>query len=301
MAMKVGVMVPMADGDGDGPAIPTWPAIRSFGRRAEALGFDSLWVADHLMPHLDATGGVGGIHEAWTLLTALAASTERVELGTLVLAVPFRDPALLAKVAVAMDEVSGGRFILGIGCGNVESETVAFGLPWRGRVARFEEALRIIVPLLEGKAVRFEGRHFTVLGAVLAPSPRRRVPLLVAAKGPRMLRLTARFADAWNTAWYRAPDERFAKRMADLDTALATEDRAPESIARTAGMSVDGQAAAEIAAAFSLFEERGIGHVIVGLEPPRTEAALDRLAEGLDAYRASRTLVASAPATGSSS
>ena len=271
MAMKVGVMVPMADGDGDGPAIPTWPAIRSFGRRAEALGFDSLWVADHLMPHLDATGGVGGIHEAWTLLTALAASTERVELGTLVLAVPFRDPALLAKMAVAMDEVSGGRFILWLGCGNVESEMVAFGLPWRGRVARFEEALRIIVPLL------------------------------VAAKGPRMLRLTARFADAWNTAWYRAPDERFAKRMADLDTALATEDRAPESIARTAGMSVDGQAAAEIAAAFEAFEERGIGHVIVGLEPPRTEAALDRLAEGLDAYRASRTLVASAPATGSSS
>lgn len=300
MVMKVGVMVPMADGDGDGPAIPTWPAIRSFGRRAEALGFDSLWVADHLMPHLDATGGVGGIHEAWTLLAALAASTERVELGTLVLAVPFRDPALVAKMAVAMDEVSGGRFILGIGCGNTQSETVAFGLPWDGRVARFEEALRIIVPLLEGRVVDFEGRHVTVRGAVLRPGPSRRIPLLVAAKGARMLRLTARFADAWNTAWYPAPDERFAKRMADLDDALAAEGRDPDSIARTAGMSVDGQSPAEIAAALQAFEERSVGHVIVGLESPRTEAALERLAEGLDTYRGSSSLVASAPVPGTS-
>jgi probable F420-dependent oxidoreductase len=291
MAMKVGVMVPVAEGDVDAPGAPSWRTVRAFAQRAEALGFDSLWVADHLNPVLHATGRPGAIHESWTLLTALAASTERVELGTLVLATTFRNPALVAKMAVTVDEVSGGRLILGLGCGNIESETVAFGLPWEARVVRFEEALRVIVPLLRGETVTVEGRFVAARDAVLAPAPQRRIPILVAAKGRRMLRLTARWADAWNTAWFAMPDERFAERMADLDAALAEEGRDPASITRTAGMSSDGRHPDSVTGALRAFAERGIDHVIVGLQPRRTVAALEGLADGLERYRAaSRTV-----------
>ena len=292
--MKIGLVVPVAAGDGRGAGAPSWPEIQAFGQRAEALGFDSLWAPDHLLPRLDAVGGPGAIHEVWTIVSALAASTSRIEIGTLVIAVPWRNPALLAKMAVSADEVSGGRLILGIGTGYHEPEFAAFGFPPAADrpVSRFEEALHVIVPLLRGETVTFEGRFASVHECVLLPAPARRIPVLIAARGPRMLRLTARWADAWNTAWFPRPDDRLEARFAALDEALAAEDRAPDSIVRTVGMRVGDEPPDEVAEALAGFASRGVDHLIVGIKPPRDERSLERLARAVETYRAGTTVAA---------
>jgi alkanesulfonate monooxygenase SsuD/methylene tetrahydromethanopterin reductase-like flavin-dependent oxidoreductase (luciferase family) len=292
--VKIGVVVPVADGDGRGPGVPLWPEMRAFAAAAEALGFDSMWVPDHLLPHLDAVGGPGAIHEAWGLVCALAASTSRVEIGTLVLATPFRNPALLAKMAVTADEISGGRLILGLGTGYFQPEFAAYGYPpaTDRPVARFEEALHVIVPLLRGETITFAGRFIEVREAVLLPQPRRHIPILIAADGPRMLRLTARWADAWNTAWFSAPDAHFATRMAAFDVALVEKERDPGSIIRTVGMEVSGEPTEAVVTSLAGFAARGIDHVIVRLEPPRTERSLQHLGDAVAAYRATASAMA---------
>ena len=191
--MKVGLILPMSDDDAAGT--PSWAVIRDLARLAEAGGADSVWVYDHLIFRL--TGQATGIHEAWTLLAAVAASTERVELGTIVLATSFRNPALLAKMATTLDAISGGRLILGVGCGWHEPEYRAFGYPFDHRVDRFAEALQVLAPLLREGEVTFAGAYYQAEDCLILPrGPRERIPLLVAAKGPRMLRLTVDHADA---------------------------------------------------------------------------------------------------------
>ena len=118
----------------------------------------------------------------------------------------FRNPGILAKMAVTADAVSDGRLVLGLGAGWHDPEYLAFGFPTDHRVSRFEEALQIIGPLLRGERVSVTGRYHQVRDAVLLPAPERPIPTLVAGHGPRMLQLTARHADAWNTAWYGLPD-----------------------------------------------------------------------------------------------
>jgi len=153
--VKIGVILPAAEADGPGET-PGWPAIRSFARAAEAQGLDSVWMFDHLFDQTEA-GSIRGMHEAWTIVSAVAASTERVEIGTLVLCTSFRSPGLTAKMAVSADEVSAGRVILGLGAGWHDPEYDAFGFPKDHRVARFEESLRIIGPLLRGERVTWPG------------------------------------------------------------------------------------------------------------------------------------------------
>jgi FMNH2-dependent dimethyl sulfone monooxygenase len=138
----------------------------------------------------------------WAIVAAVAAVTQRVEIGTLVVCTGFRNPGLLAKIAATTDEVSGGRLVLGLGAGWHDPEYDAFGYPKDHRVARFEEALQIIRPMLDGRTVTFDGRYHRAHEARLVPTPGRRIPILVAAGGPRMLRLTAGYADAWNSAWF---------------------------------------------------------------------------------------------------
>ena len=251
--MKIGVIVPAAASDSDG-ARPSWRAIASFARSAEAHGLDSVWMYDHFF-HKPASGPIDGQLEAWTVVSALAAATERVEIGTLVLCSSFRHPSIVAKMAATTDEVSGGRLILGLGAGWHDAEYDAFGYPKDHRVDRFEEALRIVVPLVRGETVTFDGTYFTARDAVLEPSPSRRIPVLVAAFGPRMLRLTARHADAWNTAWFGAPDERLRERL-------------------------DAGSVDELAEALAAYDELGVAHLIVLLQP-MTEASLERLALAL--------------------
>ena len=288
--MRIGVVLPMSLSDGPGQ-VPTWPQVRAFGQHAEAVGLDSVWVCDHLLsgPSDDRTEG---IHEGWTILAALAASTRRAELGQLVTCASFRHPALLAKMATTADAVSGGRFILGLGAGWYDPEYQAFGYPTDHRAGRFEEAIRIVVPLLRGERVTLAGSWYQVADAVLRPPPERTIPILVAAKGRRMLQLTARYADAWNTAWFGLPDELLRRRLAELNLALAAEGRDPATLRRTVGMEVwdpgasdpgedlgvgFGGSVDELARAIDAYEQVGVDDLIVQLAP-KTARSLDRLA-----------------------
>ncbi len=285
------MVIPASEADAPG-ATPGWPEIRSFAIAAEQRGLDSLWMYDHFYYDPEDGRPIEGTQEAWTVMSAVAAVTERVRIGALVLCSSFRDPGLLAKMAVTLDEVSGGRLILGLGAGWHDPEYDAFGIPKDHRVARFEEDLRIIVPLLGGQRVSFEGTYRRARGALLVPAPSRRIPILIAAEGPRMLGLTARFADEWNTAWYGGPDERLRASFGALDQALASAGREPASVSRTVGVTLrepgapeDGEPALsgspeELARSFDEYEALGADHVILALEPA-TEESLDRVAEAL--------------------
>ena len=298
--VKVGVILPAAEADGHGET-PGWPEIRSFARAAEEHGLDSVWMFDHLFDQTDA-GSVEGMHEAWTIASAVAATTDRVQIGTLVLCTSFRSPGLTAKMAATADEVSAGRMILGLGAGWHDPEYDAFGFPRDHRVARFEESLEIIAPLLRGERVTFAGRYHTTRDVRLVPPPGRRIPILVAGEGPRMVRLAARHADAWNTAWYGAPDERLSRQLAALTEALESEDRAPGTMTRTVGMvvrdpQVDQRAdedefsgsVGELAHAIDAYARLGIDHLIVLLQP-MTESSLGRLRAALELRAGLKTL-----------
>jgi probable F420-dependent oxidoreductase len=291
--VKVGVVVPLGP-DAPGGAVYGWEHLLAVAETAEAEGLDSIWVYDHLLFRFD--GPTQGIHEAWTILTALAARTTRVELGVLVLAMPFRNPALLAKMAVALDEVSAGRLILGIGAGWHEPEFTAFDFPFDHRVGRFEEALQIVAPLVRTGRVSFEGRWHAARDVELIPHYRRAdgspMPILIAGKRPRMLRLVAEHADAWNTAWL-GPASQLEARMGGLRDALADAGRDPASLDVTVGVNVVlpelsearlevhenalTGSPEELAAELRAYREAGAAHLIVSLEPG-TPAAVAHLA-----------------------
>ena len=296
--MKVGVVMPIAHGAGEQPK--PYTEIRALARQAEGLGFDSIWVFDHLLFRFPDEG-TGGIHECWTILSALAEATERVELGTLVMCTSFRNPGVLAKMAAALDEVSEGRLILGLGCGWHDPEYEAFGLPTDHRVGRFEEALAIILPLLREGKVDFRGRWYEAPdSALVPPAPRPDMPILIASKGPRMNALTAQYGTAWNTAWFGMPDERLEQRRAALREAVDEAGRDPETLDETVGVTVrfpdlapadDSDeapdparvltgSAADVAAGLRAYEEIGIRHVICSLDPA-VPAAMERLGEAL--------------------
>ena len=168
-------------------------------RRAEEVGFDSFWLPDHLLFRFPQVHQQGA-WDAWSLLAALAATTRTLEIGPLVACSSFRNPALIAKMADTIDEISGGRLILGLGAGWHEPEYAAFGFPYDHRVSRFEEALQIITALLRTGQVDFQGDYYSARDCELRPrGPRPEgPPILVGGSGQRMLRLAARYADAWN-------------------------------------------------------------------------------------------------------
>src|SRR5688572_26779830 len=168
-------------------------------RLAEHVGFDALWLGDHLLYELEV--GARGPWEVWTTLAALAAATERIELGPLVAATSFHAPAMLAKMAATVDAISGGRLILGLGAGWNEREFRAFGFPYDHRVSRFEEAFTIIRRLLREGRVDFEGAYHRVENCVLDPGPARPggPPLMLGSHSPRMMRIGLPHVDAWNT------------------------------------------------------------------------------------------------------
>jgi probable F420-dependent oxidoreductase len=179
--------------------ITRWADLVAVARRAEDAGFDAITVGDHLQMDFSTEGFAFGTPECFSLLSALAASTDRIELAPLVVSTAYRNPALLAKTAATIDEISGSRFALGLGAGWHEYEFRAFGFPFDHRVDRFEEALQIILPLLRGECVTFHGRYHQVEDCELLPEPRPGgPPIMIGAKGPRMMRLAARHADIWD-------------------------------------------------------------------------------------------------------
>jgi probable F420-dependent oxidoreductase len=287
-------MLPIGEDERTGRP-PSFGALRDMAIAAEQGGLDSVWCADHVLFRSDDEPDVTrGIHEAWTILTAIAAVTSRVTLGPLVLCVPFRNPALTAKMAATFDEVSGNRLILGLGCGWHQPEFDAFDYPFDHRVGRFEEALEVMLPMLRGKSATFSGTWHRASRATLAPPHPRDggPPIMIAGKQPRMLELVARHADQWNAAWYGDPDtaDELRARLANLRAALDAAGRDPATLELTAGVFVaveeddDAPETAirgslpEIADALARYEGLGISHLIVHLWP-RTADAVTRLAE----------------------
>jgi probable F420-dependent oxidoreductase len=226
--VRVGVQLPEVERD------VRWPEYLAMARAAEESGFDSIWLGDHLLYRDDR--GERGPWEAWTLLAALAAMTERVRLGPLVACAGFHPPGLIAKMAATVDEVSGGRFVLGLGAGWNQEEFAAYGLPFDRRVSRFAEAFAIVRALLAGERVTTDGRFWQAEDAVLLPPPARPVPLMIGSNGPRVLGLTLPYVDAWNT-WYTDfgnTAEGFAALSARIGTAAREAGRDPATLERSA-------------------------------------------------------------------
>lgn len=238
--LKIGLLLPETEGQMNGETA-RWPDLLALTKTAEAVGFDSVWVTDHFI-HRDETE-TRGPWECWSLLSAIAAVTERVEIGPLVLCAGFRNPALLAKMADTVEEISGGRLILGIGAGWNEPEYRAFGYPFDNRVARFEEAMAIIAGLLRNGHIDFEGRFYQARDCELRPRGPRPSgpPIMIGATGKRMLELTAKHADQWNV-WFSPIDnsvDKLKTLLVDVDAACAAAGRDPASLERTAAVKVE--------------------------------------------------------------
>jgi alkanesulfonate monooxygenase SsuD/methylene tetrahydromethanopterin reductase-like flavin-dependent oxidoreductase (luciferase family) len=233
--LKVGIQLPEVERD------VRWRELLDMTRAIEDLGFDSVWVGEHLLYRWD-DGPSRGPWEAWTVLAGIAASTSRIELGPLVACTNFHNPALLAKQAATIDELSDGRFVLGLGAGWNETEFQAYGFPFDHRIDRFAEAFAIIRGLLRDGAVDFDGRWYQARDCELLPrGPRPNgPPLMIGSIGPRMLRLTLGDVDSWN-AWYadigNGPDGIPAIR-AVVDDACRDVGRDPTEVERTVALLV---------------------------------------------------------------
>lgn len=278
--MRVGVQLPEVE------RRVSWGEMRDIARTAEEVGLDSVWVGDHLL-YRDIDG-VRGPLEAWSTLAALAEATERVQLGPLVAATSFHSPAMLAKKAATVDDISGGRLILGLGAGWNQTEYDAFGFPYDNRVSRFEEAFTIIRTLLRVGHIDFEGDFYQLRGMELSPPARADIPLMVGSNGRRMLQITAPHIDLWNTwhVWYGNRAANLGPLMADVDDAAREAGRTPSEIGRTAavlfqlegglGRKSGGERPhveplegnnEELALELKKFDEAGIDHIQMVLDP----------------------------------
>jgi alkanesulfonate monooxygenase SsuD/methylene tetrahydromethanopterin reductase-like flavin-dependent oxidoreductase (luciferase family) len=297
--LKIGLVLPMGS---HSSAPEPYPFIRSFALRAEDAGFDSVWAFDHTLFRMPGQAERGAL-EPWTIMALLGEATKRIGIGSLVLGIRFRNPALLAKMAVTLDAAIGGRLTLGVSAGWHDPEYVAFGVPTDHRLGRTEESLDVLRALLDGERVTYKGRWVEAEDAVLLPPPSRRIPLLITSRRGRMTRIAARHADLWNGAWVASPrDEVLSARMAELDQAAEEVGRDPTSIARTAGVSVrygdaelpgpTGDRAKDImgdpeavAAGLDAFAQAGYAEVMVWLEP-MSGRSIERLAEAVGRMRA---------------
>lgn len=283
--LKVGVQLPEVERE------VRWPEYLALARRAESLGYDSIWYGDHLLYRRPGDPEPRGPWECWTMLAALAAVTERVELGPLVASTSFHAPSMLAKKAATVDEISAGRLILGLGAGWNETEYTAFGFPFDHRVGRFEEAFTIIRTLLREGEIDFEGRFYTVRDCEIRPRGPRPggPPILLGSSGDRMLAIGAPHIDAWN-AWFADTGNRpegVAPLRAKVDAAATAAGRDPASIERTVAVLVrltggrgriQGDYAqrqspplegdpGSLAEALRAYAREGIGHVQLVLDP----------------------------------
>ncbi len=297
--LKVGVQLPEVEYE------PRWKDLAQMARVAEDIGLDSVWVGDHyLYRHPDGTRGPW---EAWTQLAAIAAVTSRVEIGPLVASTSFHEPGVLAKMAMTVEEISGGRLILGLGAGWNEAEYRAFGFPFDHRVSRFEEAFTVIRTLLREGAIDFEGQYYTLRDCELLPrGPRPEgPPLLIGSSGPRMLRITMPHVEQWNAWywWFKNDPAQVPELHETVDAACAEVGRDPGTVERTVaayvelpgseGLRVFDRDTAppisgtpeEIARSLRAFADVGVSHVQLVIDPV-TPAGVESLAPVLEALDA---------------
>jgi alkanesulfonate monooxygenase SsuD/methylene tetrahydromethanopterin reductase-like flavin-dependent oxidoreductase (luciferase family) len=289
--LKVGVQLPEVEW------VARWPQLAEMARTAEAIGLDSIWVGDHLLYRGDGRPPRGP-WEAWTTLAAIAAVTERVEIGPLVAVTSFHNPALLAKQAATVDEISGGRLILGLGAGWNEAEYRAYGFPFDHRVSRFEEAFTIIRGLLTEGRCDFHGTYYDLDDCQLLPRGPRHPhgegpPLMVGSIGERMLSITLPHVQAWN-AWFTSfanSVEGYRPLRDAVDAACRAAGRDPTAVERTLALFVAFPGAlgrslgdlerpevtpipgdpGALAATLRAFAAEGVGHVQLVLDPITVE------------------------------
>ena len=295
--LEIGLVLPTGEPFVDGPA-PRWAQIRELASLAEAIGFDTLWVSDELL-----WGPPDGRRQGWweciAMAGAVAAATSRVKVGTWIVSALHRNAGLTAKAVETLDEVSGGRFVFGLGSGHAGHQAHAFGLPEDHVVGRFQEAIEIVVPLMRGGRADFEGTFHAARDLEHRPvGPRPgRIPILIGAKGPKMLRLAARHADIWS--WYveeRSDIAEFGPRLTAFEAACVEIGRDPGTIGKSAGIVVEPTSitgseevfgipvrgsAEEIADSLRSFRAGGFTQVEMVLWPPSV-AALEAMAPVLE-------------------
>jgi len=295
--LKVGVQLPEVERE------VRWPELLDMARALEDLGYDSLWFGEHLL-YRWRERAPRGPWEAWAMLAGIAAATRRIELGPLVACTAFHNPAVLAKRADTIDEISGGRLILGLGAGWNETEFRAFGIPFDHRIDRFEEAFTIIRGLLRDGAIDFDGRYYQARDCELLPRGPRAAsggpPLMIGSNGERMLRITAPHVAAWNS-WYAdtgntpagiaplrdkvdAAARAAGRDPAAIERTVAVQVRMPGGTGRTMGDSDAKQDVAPlqgspdaIAEELRAYAREGIGHVQLVLDPI-TRESIERFA-----------------------
>lgn len=236
--MRIGLITPLhGKPDSDKPA-PSWESVAHIATTAERVGFDMFVYEDALLYRLE--GGAEGGWESVAMSGAIAAATDRIRFGQSVINSPYRSPAMVASIASTLDEISAGRYVLGIGAGNTaDYDYEAFGFPTDKRYSRFAEAIEIIHTLLKTGAVDFEGEHYSAMeGELVLRGPSPDGPTInIAAGGPKMLGLVAQYADAWNWwGWDETLDqitERMTPLIATLDAACEEVGRDPADLERT--------------------------------------------------------------------
>jgi len=301
--LKLGVQLPEVE------YVPRWSELRRMAETAEAIGLDSVWVGDHLL-YREPGRPTTGPWEAWTTLGAIAAVTQRVELGPLVAATSFHNPAMIAKKAATLEEISGGRLILGLGAGWNEPEFRAYGFPFDHRVSRFEEAFTIIRTLLADGRCDFHGTYYELDDCELLPRGPRAggPPLMIGSEGPRMLGITLPHVASWNAwfTWFGNSPEGYRPMRERIDAACRAAGRDPDEVERTLALFVafpDAVGRRQIgdltrpdhepipgepeilAETLRRFAAEGVGHVQLVLDPITAESvgALERAVALLDA------------------
>ena len=300
--LKVGIQLPEVE------RIVRWPELADMARTAEAIGLDSLWVGNHLL-YRDRGPNPVAPWEAWSQLAALAAITARVELGPLVASTSFHNPAMIAAKANAVDEISGGRLVLGLGAGWNEAEYRAYGFPYDRRVSRFEEAFTIIRGLLRDGRADVDGEFYAIDDLPLLPPPHRGggPPLMIGSIGPRMLEITLPHVDAWNAwfAWFDNSVEGYLPLRDRVDEACRSVGRDPADVERTLAILVafggavgrsggdlpasamrpiSGEDPDALAASIREFAAAGVAHLQLVLDPITVDsiAALEPTLAALD-------------------
>jgi alkanesulfonate monooxygenase SsuD/methylene tetrahydromethanopterin reductase-like flavin-dependent oxidoreductase (luciferase family) len=295
--MGIGFMMPISDLSAYG-GTPRFRDMVELTRVGEELGYDAAWIPDHFVVRNPDTP-IRGVWEGWTTLAGIAAATSTITLGVFVTCVGWRNPGIVAKMAENLDEISNGRFILGLGAGWHEPEYTMFGMPFDYRVSRFDDAIKIINPLLREGRVTHKGDYFSADDAVNLPRGPRGAeggpPILVGTNGPRMMRLTAQYADAWNSDWHHDTSS-VLPALARLDEACADVGRDPKTLIRSAGSNIamPGYLGVRpnpivgepeyIANEIAKFRDIGLKHYVAGLDPctPKSLEQFARIMELLD-------------------